>query len=212
MVWGLKLPAYDDVFIWEYDLWMEIQRVIGGMAPYSVKIINGKIKWFPSKPRFGNILNVAEVRVSSTQVAPQDINAVTCESLQYPWWTLTEYRDTNNAIALGCSDSRFTGNYCNISCKSVLSSDYCENNMICRPTKERVVLDAFNGGAYRLENVPYTNATTICKGPSVPLNFHATWNQNMLTLHWDCPDLPGGPLEYFRITLRQFETEISANK
>ncbi|GLV42885.1 hypothetical protein CBL_09965 [Carabus blaptoides fortunei] len=76
-----------------------------------------------------------EIRVSSAQVAPQDINTVTCDSLQYPEWTFTASRDTNNSTALGCSDSRFTGTYCNISCKSVLSSDYCENNMICRPTK-----------------------------------------------------------------------------
>ncbi|GLV35920.1 hypothetical protein CBL_09862 [Carabus blaptoides fortunei] len=34
--------------------------------------------------------------------------------------------------------------------------------------------------------------TKTCQSrPSVPRNFHATWNQNMLTLHFDCPDLPG---------------------
>lgn len=34
----------------------------------------------------------------------------------------------------------------------------------------------------------------------------------MLILHWNCPDLPGGPLKYFIITFRQFDTEILANK
>ncbi|GLV37390.1 hypothetical protein CBL_10643 [Carabus blaptoides fortunei] len=38
-----------------------------------------------------------EIRVSSTQVASQDINSVTCESLQYPEWTFIVYRVTNNA-------------------------------------------------------------------------------------------------------------------
>ncbi|GLV36278.1 Leukocyte-antigen-related-like [Carabus blaptoides fortunei] len=73
-----------------------------------------------------------EIKVSSTQVAQQAINSISCQSLQYPEWTFTESRNINNSIE--CSDSRFTGTYCNISCKSILSSDYCENNMICRPT------------------------------------------------------------------------------
>lgn len=62
MTSGQNIPYFENVYIWEYDLYLEIHRIIGGMAPYKRKIVNGKLKWIPSaKPRLGNILNIAGI-------------------------------------------------------------------------------------------------------------------------------------------------------
>lgn len=44
--------------------------------------------------------------------------------------------------------------------------------------------------------------------PTEPLNLNKNWENNILTLYWNHPFFPNGPIKYFKIILSQIATDI----